>query len=190
MGEYGLELVTAPAVEPVSTEQARRWCQIVHQDDDEDLDTLVTAARVLLEKEFSRQICTATWRLVLEYFPTWKIRIPLGPVSSITSIQYVATDGTTTTLSSSLYSLDKSRDPAVITPAYGEVWPSTRCQPRAVLVTFVAGYGAADDVPKTIVQAIRMAVACWHAGRGDGAPGEELPRASRVLMRAHWSGQL
>lgn len=187
--EYGLEIVTAPTVEPVSTEDAREWCRVAHNADDLTLDSLVTAARVLLEREFSRQICTATWRLTLPYFPCWTLRVPLGPVASITSIQYVATDGTTTTLSSSLYSVDTSRDPCVVTPAYGQVWPATRCQNRAVLVNFTAGYGGQADVPKPVRQAILFCVANWYAERGDGTP-TDIPQVARTLMNAYWSGQL
>src|SRR3990167_7420015 len=68
------------------------------------------------------------------------IELPLPPLRSVTSITYVDQDGTTQTLSSTLYTVDSSSEPARITPAYGEVWPSTRDQVNAVTVRFVAGY--------------------------------------------------
>lgn len=77
------------------------------------------------------------------YYDSWyfNICVPCVPLISVTSITYIDVDGVTQTLSSSLYSIT---DPAkgVITLNYGESWPTTRWQPNAVTVRFVAGMAA------------------------------------------------
>lgn len=194
MEEYGLELVTAPTVEPVTLAQARAWLRLRETGpEDEEIEDLITAARVLIEAEWSVRLVNSTWRLTMEGFPgCGPIRIPIGPLVSVSSIQYVDGAGATQTLGSSHYTVDTSVNPGEITAAYGEAWPVTRCQPRAVLVTFVAGHGAtAASVPRTLQLAVKMAVNWWFERRGDEreSAGTALPEVCRRLVMAHWSGR-
>lgn len=95
------------------------------------------------------------------------IVLPIPPVQSISSIQYVDTSGATQTLSSANYILDSNSEPARITPAYGLSWPDTRVQVGAVTVTFVAGYGLAIAVPAAAKTFIKMKVRQLYDGDGD-----------------------
>ena len=50
-------------------------------------------------------------------------------------------------------------DPAVIEPAYNESWPEVRSNElNAVQITYQAGYGAAEDVPDAIKQAMYLLI--------------------------------
>lgn len=73
------------------------------------------------------------------YRPLTAMRIPFGPITSITQIQYVDTAGVTQTLDQSLYQVDLTSTTARISPSYGNYWPYTRSILNAVTVTFVAG---------------------------------------------------
>lgn len=190
MDSYGLTLVTAPAARPLSVEEARRWCRLSHQADDTDLAALIDAATRLAETEWSRQIVTATWRLTLPCFPRWEIRLPRNPLQAIQSIQYRSTAGTLTTLDEDLYEADVECDPGIVQPAYGRVWPATREMVQAVRVTFTAGYGTPAQVPETIKQALRFAVAWWSENRGDSkdTAALELPAVCSRLLASHWNG--
>ena len=190
MDQYGLTLVTAPAEEPVSLAEAKAWLRLSHDADDAVVQGLVSAARLLAEREYDRQLVTATWRLTLPRFPCREIRLPRGPLQSITSVQYRDTTGTLQTLSASYYEADAACDPGLVQPAYGRVWPSTREMVQAVRVTFVAGYGSPQQVPQSIRNAIKMAVAWWYERRGDEAETveRELPEACHRLLRLHWNG--
>ena len=77
----------------------------------------------------------------------------------MTTIQYVDTAGDTQTLSSSVYNVDIYQEPGRISEAYGQQWPTTRIINNAVIVTYVAGYGAtAATVPQGIKDAIMILV--------------------------------
>lgn len=191
MDDYGLTLVSAPAAEPITAAEARDWCRAGPHADLGEVAALVTAARLLAERGWSRQLLTATWRLTLPEFPAWELRVPLGPLRSVTSVQYTDPDGNTQTLSAGRYEADSSADPWVIQPAYGYSWPAARGARQAVRVTFTAGYGdAASDVPEPIRLALRIAVAWWYERRGDeaAAAGLELPASATRLLNLYWNG--
>ena len=141
-----------PVAEPVLLEELRD--HIRHEDTEVDLAYLhavINAARTAVEEQLGRALITQTWRLTLDRFPC-VVRLPRPPLQSVTSIQYVDTDGATQVLSSALYRVDTNSEPARIEPAYGESWPSTRGVIGAVTVTFVAGYG---DVGAAVPELIR-----------------------------------
>ena len=115
------------------------------------LRALITGARQYAEQELRRYLITQTVDAYFHEFPhEHDRRFFLPPLSSVTGITYVDIDGATQTLATSQYLVDAVSRPARIEPAYGVVWPSSREQMNAVKVRFVAGYGAAPDVPECI----------------------------------------
>lgn len=112
------------------------------------LSIVIASARKSAETLLGRYLITQTIDLYLDCFDEWEIR--LRPLQSVSAITYVDTDGVTQTLSAANYHVDAMSEPARITPAYGQVWPTTRYQNNAVKIRFVAGYGAASAVPECI----------------------------------------
>jgi uncharacterized phiE125 gp8 family phage protein len=168
LGRY--EQTIAPATEPVTVADMEDHARISDLDPVEEgyIDGLISKARRYVERALNRQLITATWVVYLERFPVeielWKL-----PVQSITSIQYVDTDGATQTLDPAQYQVDLSGpdQPARIKPAYGCVWPNSRGETyQAVIITFTAGYGdEAEDVPGTLLHAIQLLAAHLYRQR-------------------------
>lgn len=155
-----LSLYTAPVGEPVSLDEAKQHLRVDTDDENGEIDGCIAAAREYVETFTQRPLLTQTWDLKLDAFPCGEaIVLPLPPVSAVSSISYIATDGTTTTWSSSLYDTDLPAGPkaqrARITPAYGQSYPSTRDVMNAVTVRFVCGYGTAGAVPELIKVAMK-----------------------------------
>lgn len=130
---------------------------------DPQIALLIAAARQAAEQELRRYLITQTLDAYFDAFPAidygrsesrtpdyYGDAINLPPLQSVTAITYVDTDGTTQTLAADLYTVDANSRPARIAPAYGQSWPSTRDQPNAVKVRFVAGYGVAAAVPQCV----------------------------------------
>ena len=119
---------------------------------------LIASARAAVENELHRYLVTQTLDAYFDAFPTYPnerfsgisraFRLP--PLQSVSSITYVDTDGVTQTLAADQYLVDAKSQPGRIEPAYGVSWPSTREQANAVIVRFIAGYGAAAAVPQCI----------------------------------------
>lgn len=163
----------APAVAVLTTAEAKLHCRIDHTTDDTLIDAFIAAATSWCEEFCGRQFVNATYQMKLDNFPPYQdtqekyITLYYPPVSSITSITYVDSAGTTQTWDSSLYQTDIKSAPPRIAPAYLETWPSdSRTQFGAVTVTYIAGYGAAAaNVPDGIKVAVRMLVAHLYENR-------------------------
>ena len=116
------------------------------------------------------------WRAWLERGSPWgvldngMILLPRPPLQLIGSIQYVDTSGNTQTLGGSLYQVDTYSRPARVTPAYGQIWPTTENRMNAVTITFTSGYGASGSyVPFRAKQAMRLAITSHYEERGMSA---------------------
>lgn len=193
MEQYGLTLVTPPTAEPLTLDEVKLWLKIEHAAEDTLLDGLIRAARLLAERLYDRQLVTATWRATCDRFEPRAIKLPRGPLRSVTSVQYLDTAGALQTLDPSAYEVDGAREPGTVGPAYGQAWPATRCQAQAVRITYQSGYGGAADVPEPIKAALKFAIAMWCRRRGDGTeeidPGLlSLPSATHQMLTAYWPG--
>ena len=167
MNNYTVKTITAPTDEPIDSTEAKLHMAI----DDSTFDTLINdyikAARMYIEAETGRQICTATYDLIADSFggSNTQIYLPFGQLQSITSITYTDTDGASQTLASSKYQVSDSREPAVVQPSYSNNWPTTRDELDAVKIRFVCGYGDSNETPEEIKQIALMLVAHWFEHR-------------------------
>lgn len=159
-----LSLTVPPAGEPLTWIDAKRHLRL---DDDHELELvegiLIPGSRAWLEAFVGRQLITATYALSLCAFPVdGVIRLPMPPLQSVSSVKYLDTAGVEQTLPTSAYVVEAPAGPLArpgrITLAQGQIWPATLAQEKAVTVTFVAGYGAADAVPKPLVQAMLLMI--------------------------------
>lgn len=166
-------VTTAAAAEPLSLTDAKLHLRVDHSDEDSLIGACITASRQYVEARINRVLVTSTLTLTQDRFPCLSgvIEINRCPVQTVTSVQYVDTDGVTQTLSASLYTLDATSEPARLVPAYTQWWPTTRGHIHDVTVTFTAGYGAASAVPEGIKSAMRLLVQQFYDQRAPIAIG-------------------
>ncbi|MDV2503086.1 MAG: head-tail connector protein [bacterium] len=190
---WALEEFTAPTKEPITTDEAKAHLRVDITDDDTLIDSLVNAARLYAEGFTSRALITQTWDLFLDDFPASPGRlrqeaiiVPKAPLQSITTVKYLDTAGDQQTLAASKYRVDAKSHPGRITPAYGEVWPTTRGVINAVEVRFIAGYGDAEtDVPQQIIQGMLMLIGHLYENREAvivGTTASNVPQATEYLL--------
>ena len=192
--DYGLDLQTAPAAEPLTTAECRSHLNLDETYYDTILDNLVVAARQKVEAETGRQLISATYDLTLDKFPpgTRILHMPKGQLQSVSAITYTDRAGASATFSADDYIVSIKRDPGSITPGYDKTWPSARQVRDAVQIRFVCGYGdAASDVPQAIKQAILLLVGHLFENReavlvGPGAT--VLPMAVDSLLAPYKLG--
>lgn len=154
--QYGkLTVNSAPSAEPVSVAEVKTALRIDQAVHDTYLGLLIKAAREFVEIYTRRTLITTTLELRFRVFPAGALRLSRPPVQSVTTVQYrTGVTAAWTTLAASGYHVDIYDDPPFIEPE--DSWPSiTEDQPNHVLVTYLAGYGAAGTaVPEPIRQAI------------------------------------
>lgn len=177
-----------PSTEPITLAEAKAQCSVDTSDFDDLLNALIVGSRSWVENYLRRSLITQTWHAYFDEFPAndrafnvgpersaetyngyrrGTIYLPFPPLISVTSLKYVAIDGTLTTLVANTdYQVETTTGAeARIIPAYNASWPATRLQMEAVQVIYTAGYGAASDVPQPIKQAMLLLIAAWFKNR-------------------------
>ena len=176
----GLKVITAPTVEPVTLATAKLHARVEIDDDDDLIESYISAARQRAEHLTERALAPATFCLYLDAFPADGIQIPRPPINAITSVQYVDGAGDLQTVDSADYALDDAQEPAWVLPAYGYTWPTTLDVANAVRVTFTAGY-TADACPAQIKAYILAVVAAMYAQREILAQADRVPKSVQFL---------
>jgi uncharacterized phiE125 gp8 family phage protein len=178
--------VAEPAEPLVSLDELKLSLRVDHDDDNDLIESLgdsITASLDGFAGTLGRALVSQSWQLSLPGFPGrhfWpaaaplfasayhrhprRIRLPLPPLVSVTSIDYLDPDLATQTLAADQYIL-LDGPLASIEPAPGLCWPSTGCHPRAVQITYVAGYGPPAAVPGPIRTAHKLMVGDLYENR-------------------------
>ena len=133
------KVTTSPVVEPISLVEAKLHLRVDHSNDDVLIGSIITAAREWAEHYEGRCYVLQTITAKLDKFAD-KIKLPYPPLISVSSIQYVDVEGVTQTVDSSVYDVDVTSVPGVVSLAYGELWPTARAQHHAVTITYLAGF--------------------------------------------------
>jgi len=186
--KHYLSVTTGPTEEPVSVDDCKQYLRVDYNDEDSLIANWITTAREMVERDSARALLTQTLTLRMDSFPDRTIYLKRLPVQSVSSVQYVDTGGTTTTLSSSSYVTDLTTEPARIQPAYGLIWPFTRYQSNAVTVTFIAGYSSVATVPEIAKQLIKVMVCHWfQRPESCGSVDEFWSAYWAMIGRLQWS---
>ncbi|WP_407308521.1 head-tail connector protein [Desulfosporosinus sp. SB140] len=155
----GLKVITPPAMEPLSLEEAKHHLRISGDDDDAIITSLITQAREYCEGYQKRRYITQTIELVLDSFPSENYIefTSFSPIQSVVSVKYYGTDGAEYIFDAENYIVDTDSLVNRIALGYNKQWPSTALQPiNAVRIRFVAGYGDASEVPESVKWAMVM----------------------------------
>lgn len=191
------KVTTAPTVEPVTAAEAKLHASVDGADWDSFFNEKIESARRMVEAASGRSLITRTYTGKMARFPYvsecgWDLSIylPNPPAATVTSITYIATDGTSTVLSTDVYELDTYAEPGKVVLKYNQVWPDTRVQDApTVTVVWTAGFGAAATaVPANYKTAISQLVGYWYLNReGEGTMPphvEALCNIDRVMVFA------
>ena len=164
----GLVLITAPSVEPVTTAEVKTHSRIDTSADDAYIDTLIVSARKSVEAFTGRALIDQTWDLSMDLEPSLSVlRLPLPPLSSVTSIKYYSEADVETVYATTNYRVDTSESQGGrVALRDGHVWPTDIRYTNGIIIRFVAGYGAtAASVPEPIRHAIKLLAAHWYENR-------------------------
>jgi len=187
---FALVQTVAPTDRPLTLDRAKSHLRVSWNDDDAYIADLLDGAIVAAQRECGLQFIDATYRLILDGFPSDdEIRLPIGPVDSVSSITYTDTNGAQQTVDSADYYVGAHT--GRIWSAAG--WPVADVnRPECVVVEFVVGFGnVASSVPKDAVSAILLILADRFQNRGDeGGPNDRpIPPAALRLLNNLRNGE-
>lgn len=186
MDQVTYKVTTEPTTEPLTLTEFKQSLRELTSDFDDELTRIMKAARRQVEHDSERRLITQTVKQFRDKFPaTDTLEIRTAPVQSVTSVTYTDTDDQSQTFSSSNYTVDLTTTPPRIVLKDGYSWPATPEDiPNAVTVEFVAGYGAASDVPPEAVLAIiELGKSVWN--QCDGSP--HTATYDRLMSKLRWT---
>lgn len=157
---YPTRVVTAATSEPVTTAEAKRRLHVDFADDDADIDLLIKSARDHIEKYCNVRFASQTVEMKCDGFCDLE-RLPEAPVSSVTSIKYIDSDGAEQTVAATVYELRADGLEAAIITKYGQQWPPIQLGSR-ITVTAVVGY---TEAPAAVKHAALLWIADAYENR-------------------------
>lgn len=161
-------VATAPASEPISLGEAKVHARVDHSDEDDLINSAISAAREYVEDYIRRKLITQTLRMKIDWTFPGVIELPFPPVQSVTAaaFTYVDTNGDTTQVDTDVYTVDTQSQPGLVFEAYNQTWPTVRIQRQAVSIDWIAGYGDdPEDVPFQLRQAVLMMTTHMYEAR-------------------------
>jgi uncharacterized phiE125 gp8 family phage protein len=185
-----LTLVSAPAVEPITTTEAKLYLRVSTTSEDALIGGFITSARVWIESYTRRALITQTWDQRFAAFPQYRDPLVLSkaPVQSVSGVTYIDADGTTQTLNTSYYAVRTASGPTAgrgyleTTALMSE--PSTDTTvTHPVIVRTVCGYGNAASVPPGIVSALYLLLGDLYEQRQETIVGTISGKTQTTVER-------
>jgi uncharacterized phiE125 gp8 family phage protein len=177
-------LLTPPLVEPVTLDDAKHWLKLDTEDEDDLVQTLISAARLMIEAASGNLLIDQTWRIVLDAWPVnGRVRLPISPLRAIVAARVYGADGQPVPLAANALAIEAGAEPPVLVVAAAVATPGRLTQ--GIEIDVQAGHGPLPAaVPAPIRQAILRLVACWYENRGDvmGGAATSLPRDIMALI--------
>jgi uncharacterized phiE125 gp8 family phage protein len=216
MPQETLQVISLPGTEVVTLDDAKAWCRIEIDDDDDLVQGLIVAAREWCETYLKRSFVPRQYLFTIDYFPNrlvffpstivWEnyfmnsrlypyaqaqiIFLPKPPLVSVDEVQYYDTEGNLQSLDPTAYLWNKGT-PARLAPQPGTMWPSTQDRINGVQITYTAGVDMANTpfVPWAVQVAVKELVATWYRNR-EGAAGNltEIPFGVKSLLNTQSVG--
>nr|WP_321361329.1 hypothetical protein [uncultured Hyphomonas sp.] len=173
-----LTVITPPAEAALSLAAAKDYLRIGHDGEDALVSALIPAAEARLETAGGLALVTRTLKRSWTCWPAGVrrggLRLLPAPASALVAVEIVDAEGAAETVTTR-FVLEGGR----LTLKPFVPLPGIPLGGR-VEVTFVAGYGAAADVPEDLVHALKRLVLVAYQ-RGEGA---DLPEDVAAILNA------
>lgn len=167
------QLLTPPAIEPVTLDETRDYLRLDSEDEDELLEGLIRAARHLVEAASGQMLIHQTWRLSLNAWPVMgRLRLPLEPLEAILAARVLDAEGSAQEIDLAALAIDAgARPPAILAIA---ALPQPGRRVNGIEIDVRVGHGATQAaVPPQLRLAVLKLVAHWFENRGD-ATGDRV----------------
>jgi uncharacterized phiE125 gp8 family phage protein len=166
-----LEVVTQPAVEPVSLAELKAHCKVTHDAEDGLLAGNIQAAREYAEGRRGLCMIDTQLRVVLDrHQGAGNVRLPRSPVSPTEGrqavvVEYATSDTDWAVIAPSRYVVHRTAVPSLVRRTAAD-WPMPAIPEAAYRITWWAGFGATGAaVPRRYRNAILALASHWYLNR-------------------------
>lgn len=202
----GHVLAAPAATEPVTAAEFKTHVRDSGLSDTE-ANSFVSQARNLIEEMTGLAFVAQSWRLSLDAWPLgqeqwWDgvrqmarseiysgqgdVYPPRYPLQNITSVTVYDEDGNASVITvGDVFDVDTYQKPGRLTLKRGATWPIALRANNAIQIIYVAGFGAAADVPAVLKAAILQVAAYLYSHRGDDCDVGMALRAAGGLLASY-----
>lgn len=174
--------IEPPASEPLSLTDAKNYLRVQHDADDALITSMISAARMQVERRTRRALITQTWRIVLDRWPSsGSVASPVSPLREVVTARVRDETGEPQELDTDIFIPNTASSPGLIAFDAGRVIHPGQ-DVAGIEIDIEAGYGAASDVPAPLVQAIRLLLARAYEYRGQGERADAMPEGISELL--------
>lgn len=174
--------VTGPATRLVSLNEAKAHLRVLHDDEDDKIESYCLAAETRLDGYhgiLGRALITQTWERKFSGFRNDRIYLPVGNIQSVSFVKHYDIANVEQTVSAANYLFGQDALGPFVELVATASWPASYDRPDAVSVRWVCGYGdAVTDVP----EAIRMAALLMVGHFFDHGGSDDMPMAVNALL--------
>ena len=152
------KITTAPATEPISTDDVKEFARIDGTDEDTLISGFITAARMNCEAFLGRALIEQTITMKMDFWPGIIVELPRPPLISITAVETLDEDGNATEYDSDDYYIITESIPGQLVIKRDATWPFNSDRDyQGYQIRFKAGYGSnTTDVPSAIRQGLKL----------------------------------
>ncbi|MCH2548121.1 MAG: phage head-tail connector protein [Alphaproteobacteria bacterium] len=170
---YALKRTTQPQAEPLSLAEAKLFLRVDGSAEDGLIMDMMVAVREAAEDYLHKSLVTQNWTMALEGYAPSRVVLPKGPVQSISEVRTRDRNGNEAVVDASLYHLSDVEN---------AIHFESAIIAHEVKVTYVCGYGDAQDVPYAVRQGMLAHLVALYEDRLGGMP---LPAATVALYKPH-----
>lgn len=175
----GYRVITPPAAEPITLEEAKMHLKVSEPDEDALIRTFIAAARGMLEQRTNRKLMLQTIEFSPEYWGP--ISIPAAPFVALSSVSYTDAAGAPAVLDPLALYVNPYAEPATV----ALTWPSLYSGSRPV-VRAVVGYASAEDVPAELKAWMLLAIGTLYENRASVIAGVSVAELPEDFMKMLW----
>lgn len=177
------KVITPPAAEPITLEEAKVHLRVVEPDEDALIERLIAAARGMLEQRTNRRLMLQT----IEFSPfAWgPFMVPAAPFVALGDVAYTDAAGAPAILDPEVLYVDAYVEPAMVVLAWGQTWPQAQPGSRPT-VRAVVGYTSAAAVPAELKQWMLLAITAMYDNRSSIVTGVSVAQLPDDFMSLLW----
>lgn len=169
-----LQSMTPPGSEPVTLTEAKLYLRVDNTNDDTLIADLITAARVFAEGWLRRSLISQAWKIAFDCGIPDSVWLPMGPVTSVSSVTVFNKDNSSQAADSSTYWLNAAQNALML----NSVLIGFRVE-----IIYAAGYGSSEsDVPRPIKQGMLSHIAAMYDSRGEDGDAALPEQAAALYM--------
>lgn len=181
-------VTSVPSDELLSVEEAKRHLRVFDGTLDDEVASLIRAARDYCERYANRTLrATVTRTFTNSEWWCGGLHLPFPPLLSVTSVTYYDSANASQTLAAGNYYVAlPTDDGGRVEWTSAAVIPSLYSRPDALTVTYTTGYASLASIPPVVVQAMKCKLTeLWAVGR-DSEITAARQTCDRLLQLCEW----